>query len=485
MSAIAAALPALAPRVAKPAMSLQRRCDCGCRGQAGSARRGDVPDSVVRSLQSAGEPLPAATRASMERGFAHNFSSVRVHADAAASASAKDVDALAYTVGRHIVFGQGQYHPHTREGTRLLAHELTHTIQQGQRTAVGTLARSALAVGTPNDALEQEADLQAERIVRGEAGVARLAAGTASGQLQREPARAPVAEPVPDIEPAVPPATPKCGPDATDWFVTQVNTAMTDPAVLAIQASLDLAGVFAGHFGLTVAQVGEAGATVAARIQESAVLGPRAPTRTPDARRQLAAGGHSLSAVAAAAPAALHPPTTISPFPSPSSAAAIGLVTFLGAAAVGWYLLVNHGARYDFKAHAMYLPKGATCPDDGCPLGEVGIVTLCPGSNPENCYESDVPGNLFYALIGRFVGWSELTLQLGSQLAELTDKPRPARPVVTWDTPNDTAAIHLGYGLPLPLTRGALCGGIGPARATLGARNGCQDCLDPTTAAIR
>ena len=160
----------------------------------------------------------------------------------------------------------------------------------------------------------------------------------------------------------------------------------------------------------------------------------------------------------------------------------MGLLLSLASAGLGWKALVNHGARYDFKAHTMNHPRGTSCPDEGCPAGAVGIITLCPGSNPQNCYESDLPGNLFYALIGRFIGWSELTLQLGSQYAELTDVTRPT---VTWDTPDDTAAITLGYALPMPLTRGALCGSIGPARATLDARHACQDCLDPTTAAIR
>jgi hypothetical protein len=467
---------AVVARSAAPALSPQRRSNDGCRS-AHCGSRSDVPDSVVRSLQSPGRPLPDTTRATMERGFAHDFSAVRVHTDATASASAKDVGAHAYTVGRHVVFGQGQYAPDTHQGTRLLAHELTHTIQQGSRASADTLARNAIVVGTPDSALEQEADTQAARIAQGQAAAPATAPRAATGLLQREPAP----QPVPETRPVTPPPSPKCGPDATDWFVTQVNTAMTDAAVLRVQADLSLAGRFAAFFGLTVAQLGEAGGTLAATREESK-LSARAPARTPDARRQLAAGERSLSAVVAAAPRALGSPTTISPLPSPSTASAFAMVAALAAAALGWRALVNHGARYDFKAHTMNHPRGTSCPDDGCPPGAVGIITLCPGSNPQNCYESDLPGNLFYALIGRFIGWSELTLQLGSQYAELTDT---ARPTVAWDTPDDTAAIALGYALPLPLTRGALCSSIGPARATLDARHGCQDCLDPTTAAIR
>lgn len=135
---------------------------------------------------------------------------------------------------------------------------------------------------------------------------------------------------------------------------------------------------------------------------------------------------------------------------------------------------------------SMHMPHTAHCPEEGCPPGEHGTIRLCPGTNPENCYQSDLPGNLFYALIGRHVGFSELTLQLGSQFAELTDLPRPPiRPVITWDTPDDTAAISLGFRLPLPLTQSALCGAISPARPTLASRTGCEDCIDPTPSVIR
>jgi len=79
-----------------------------------------------------------------------------------------------------------------------------------------------------------------------------------------------------------------------------------------------------------------------------------------------------------------------------------------------------------------------------------------------------MPGNLFYALIGRFVGFSELTLQLGSQLAQLTGTG-------TWDPPQDTAAIHLGFSLPLPLSASGLCGLLPPARGSLTARASCID----------
>ena len=84
----------------------------------------------------------------MEQSFGHDFSGVRVHADGKAAASADAVDALAYTVGQNVVFSAGHYSPQSPAGRALLAHELTHTIQQ-ETASVGT--------ETESPALEQEA----------------------------------------------------------------------------------------------------------------------------------------------------------------------------------------------------------------------------------------------------------------------------------------------------------------------------------------
>ena len=91
----------------------------------------DLPASAREALASPAEPLEAEVRASMEAGFGYDFSQVRVHRDRQAAQSARALNALAYTVGEHIVFGAGQYAPQTSAGQRLLAHELAHTVQQG------------------------------------------------------------------------------------------------------------------------------------------------------------------------------------------------------------------------------------------------------------------------------------------------------------------------------------------------------------------
>ncbi|HEV7889718.1 MAG TPA: DUF4157 domain-containing protein [Pyrinomonadaceae bacterium] len=89
-----------------------------------------APPSVERSLAGAGRPLEPSLRRDMEGRFGHDFTPVRVHTDAAAEQSARDVSAHAYTVGSDIVFGAGRFAPSTDEGMRLLAHELTHVVQQ-------------------------------------------------------------------------------------------------------------------------------------------------------------------------------------------------------------------------------------------------------------------------------------------------------------------------------------------------------------------
>jgi hypothetical protein len=89
-----------------------------------------VPVSVDRVLMRAGTPMEPGLRQDMEQRFGHDFSRVRVHSDIAAEQSAREMNANAYAVGHHLVFGAGQFAPATPAGLRLLAHELTHVVQQ-------------------------------------------------------------------------------------------------------------------------------------------------------------------------------------------------------------------------------------------------------------------------------------------------------------------------------------------------------------------
>ena len=171
--------PRRAPATAeRPPRAMQLRCACGGRAAPGGtcedcARRrrpelqratrpgapvdGAAGGSAGAMPPSAGRPLDASTRRFFERRFGHGFGDVRVHDDGRAAASARAVDALAYASGRDIVFAAGRYDPASPRGLRLLAHELTHVVQQ----------RAGLAparAGRTDDLAEREAERNAERL---------------------------------------------------------------------------------------------------------------------------------------------------------------------------------------------------------------------------------------------------------------------------------------------------------------------------------
>ncbi|MGB6686560.1 MAG: DUF4157 domain-containing protein [Terracidiphilus sp.] len=104
----------------------------------------EAPASVQDALGSPGKPLDSATRAYMEPRFGADLAGVRVHTGADSAAAARSVNAHAYTVGKDIFFGAGQYNPQSGEGRRLLAHELSHTVQQS-----GGSAGKRLSSATP------------------------------------------------------------------------------------------------------------------------------------------------------------------------------------------------------------------------------------------------------------------------------------------------------------------------------------------------
>jgi 3D (Asp-Asp-Asp) domain-containing protein len=101
--------------------------------QACAACEHDAPGAeTIAAARTAGTPLPPATRARFESRFGHDFGDVRIHTASAAAASARTLGARAYTTGRDIVFAYGQFAPETSDGQKLLAHELTHVVQQRQ-----------------------------------------------------------------------------------------------------------------------------------------------------------------------------------------------------------------------------------------------------------------------------------------------------------------------------------------------------------------
>ena len=182
---------------------LQRKCaGCGNHTMAGgecaecgkrkgllqrrSRSEGDVnevPAIVYDVLGTSGQPLDHATRAFMEPRFRHDFSGVRVHANTKAAESARAVNAAAYTVGRDIVFDAGQFDPLTSVGRSLVAHELTHVVQQGNPP---TPAGGGIKLGT-NEPAEHEASHAEAAVTSGASAATFIGSSLASvsGQMQR------------------------------------------------------------------------------------------------------------------------------------------------------------------------------------------------------------------------------------------------------------------------------------------------------------
>jgi len=161
---------------------LQRKCACGNEAMGGgecaecqkknqelqrkavdSSKSGGIPPIVDEVLRSTAEPLQESTRALMEPRFGHDFSGVRVHTDERAAESAEAVNAHAYTVGQDVVFAPGKYQPSTEPGNALIAHELSHVLQQESVSG-----QPAKAISDPADSSEREADAVAGSVLRNE-----------------------------------------------------------------------------------------------------------------------------------------------------------------------------------------------------------------------------------------------------------------------------------------------------------------------------
>lgn len=160
-------------------LSIMRSCACGgtcaeCSGATAETiqRQGSGPADAAdyarlgRRAHGAGAPLDAATLDFMQPRFGRRLDGVRVHTDAFAQQQARALGANAFTLGQDMFFAGGAYQPGTTAGRRLLAHELTHTVQQ-RGAARGGAGLGPQSVSRPGDALEREADAMADRIVGG------------------------------------------------------------------------------------------------------------------------------------------------------------------------------------------------------------------------------------------------------------------------------------------------------------------------------
>ena len=148
-----------------------------------------APPMVHEVLNSPGQSLDFATRAFFEPRFGHDFSQVRVHTDERAEQSARDVNAHAYTVGHDIVFGAGKFSPATQDGRRLLAHELTHVVQQNWNSTDSMIRRRLIATGDKADVkamlrlLESASGLTLKYGAKGVVSITGLADKTPSFEL--------------------------------------------------------------------------------------------------------------------------------------------------------------------------------------------------------------------------------------------------------------------------------------------------------------
>jgi len=163
----------------------------GCRKKrlqrkaANQAETSAVPPIVREVLATTGQPLDPATRAFMEPHFGHDFSRVRVHTGAKAAASARAINALAYTVGRAVMFGAGQYGPQTGAGKRLLAHELAHVVQQNDALSACSGPR---AMNTPGSSEKEAKNVSA-----------RLMAGALVAEVNERPGNLIQRQPIPEL----------------------------------------------------------------------------------------------------------------------------------------------------------------------------------------------------------------------------------------------------------------------------------------------
>lgn len=145
----------------------------------------EIPASVRDVLESPGKPLDTRTRSAMGERFGYDFSGVRVHTDLRAVKSARVVDAVAYTVGSDVVFGSRQFSPTTGEGLRLLAHELTHVIQQENGGNGFPDPEQSLRFDEANSSREREAEERALAVAAGTA-VPAVSQSVATPLIQRQ-----------------------------------------------------------------------------------------------------------------------------------------------------------------------------------------------------------------------------------------------------------------------------------------------------------
>lgn len=130
----------------------------------------DDTEARINNQRGSGQPLDGAIQTKMGDATGQDFSDVKVHTGDESNALNEELSAKAFTTGRDIFFREGAYQPSSGEGQELIAHELTHVVQQSSGTVGGGSGR--MTVNAPGDAYEQEADSVAKTVMTGDAAPA-------------------------------------------------------------------------------------------------------------------------------------------------------------------------------------------------------------------------------------------------------------------------------------------------------------------------
>jgi hypothetical protein len=152
-------------------------------GRSATGEAGGDMEAVERSIDQArggGEGMDHATRSHMEKGFGADFGAVRIHTDSHADALSHTLSARAFATGQDVFFRHGEYNPGTSSGRELLAHELTHVVQQ-----TGGLQRK-MTVSQPSDPHEIEAEHMARAFITWESASAQVPHSQSIGREEEE-----------------------------------------------------------------------------------------------------------------------------------------------------------------------------------------------------------------------------------------------------------------------------------------------------------
>jgi phage-related protein len=249
------------------ALNLSRSIQTQSAAPPGIAGRETGDRSVIPST-SAGVPLDERTRRSLEPRFGADFSGVRVHTDRQAAESAGALGARAYTMGRNIYFAGGEYAPSTAEGQHLLAHELTHTLQQPESTpSAEGLSLAELNVSQPDDPLEVEAEAAATTVQLGQSVTVQGRSTAPSAQRgliewAENKAWSLLEEYAPELVPII-----RRGPEGVfEWIKEQISSAfeaMFNTLMAPVRAVSGVGKWLQAHFGPLLTWMQEAAAKIA------------------------------------------------------------------------------------------------------------------------------------------------------------------------------------------------------------------------------